>query len=167
MHTSGANRIDLGASSRRRSAGLGWPVRLVVGVLAATLASCGEREERAETQPAPNVTTFEQGAFDDIPLFPRSEPVGPRSEKEGVVARSYRARGATPQGVLEYYRDALDERRWELVGDIEELGVGTYQADWVSGDRRLRVSATREPALGGEAPSDQVVVQYSLTLRPA
>lgn len=148
------------------------PGRRAVRVAAATvavglLAGCGEREERAGTQPAPDVTTFEQGLFDDLPLFPRSEPAGPRREENGVVARSYRARGATPEAVLEHYRDVLDEQRWSLVGSIEQIGVGTYRAEWVSGEHRLRVSATRAPGFDPQAPSDQVEVQYSLTLSPA
>ncbi|MDP9388464.1 MAG: hypothetical protein M3Q48_11290 [Actinomycetota bacterium] len=141
--------------------------RLVAATVAVVvLVACGDREHQQEAKPAPHVTTFEEGTFDDLPQFSRSEPVGPRSEKDGVVARSYRARGATPEGVLDYYRDVLDERGWTMVGAIERIGVGTYRADWVSGAQRLRVSASGEPQLAEDVPSQQVTVQYSLTLRP-
>jgi hypothetical protein len=83
-----------------------------------------------------------------------------------VVARSYRARGATPDLVLDYYRQALDPKRWTMLGPIEKIGVGTYRAAWVSGDPRLLVSATREPQLDDGTPSEEVTVQYSLTLAP-
>ncbi len=134
---------------------------LLLGLL---LGACGDGKRRA-AQPTPNVTTFEPGRFDDIPLFPRSEPLGPRSEKDGVVARSYMAKGTTPQQVLEYYRTSLNER-WRLVSPIEKLGVGTYRADWVSDQYRLRVSATEAPSVELDDASKNVIVQYSLTLTP-
>ncbi len=130
------------------------------------IAGCAPRDGDPEAQPAPDVTTFEQGRFDELPQFPRSDPVGPRTETEGVVARSYRARGTSPEQVLEFYKDALDER-WQMVTPIERLGEGTFRAEWVSDDFRLLVSATRESTL--DTPDDAanpVVSQYSLTLHP-
>ncbi len=137
----------------------------VVAVFAVVLAGCGGGGEPA-AQPAPGVTTFEQGRFDDLPQFPRSDPLGPRSEESGVVTRSYRARGTSPQAVLEFYRDALEDR-WRMVTPIEQLGVGTYRAEWVSEDHRLVVSSTREPELDQrDDASDTAVTQYSLALHP-
>lgn len=135
-------------------------------VMVMTIAGCGDGEKQGVTQPAPNVTTFEPGRFDDLPQYPRSEPVGPRSDKSGAVARSYRARGAAPQVVLEYYEKNLDPARWRMISRIEQLGNDTYRAAWASGSYRLRVSATREPQLDENAASTQVITQYSLTLEP-
>ncbi len=138
---------------------------VLTGALALVFAACAPRGEEPATQPAPDVTTFEQGVFDDLPQFPRSDPVGPRTEKDGVVARSYRARGTSPDQVLEFYREALDG--WNMVTPIERLGVGTVRAEWIRKDYRLLVSATRERTL--DAPDDAanpVVSQYSLTLHP-
>lgn len=134
---------------------------------ALALAACGNGTAVSSppAQPTPEVTTFQPGAFDDLPLYPRSEPLGPRADEGKVTARSYKATGASPQQILEYYRDTLGAR-WTLVGRIDQVGVGTYQADWTSGDRRLRVSASRAPALEGGGDGGGVVSQYSLTLRP-
>lgn len=142
------------------------PPVLVAGVvLAVTAAGCAGEREPPAAQPAPDVTTFVPGRFDDLPLFPRSEPLGPRTEKDGVVARSYLAKGTTPEDVLTYYRTTL-EGRWRLLNPIEKLGVRTFRADWVSDDYRLRVSATDGPTLELDDASKNVTVQYSLTLTP-
>ncbi|MFP5327138.1 MAG: hypothetical protein ACLGHT_06630 [Acidimicrobiia bacterium] len=145
------------------------PMRLRLAALACLVAissSCGRAGPDEGAQPAPAVTTFEQGRFDDIPLFPRSEPVGPRSEKDGVVARSYKALGASPEQVLDFYRDGLPSQ-WRMVTPLERLGVDTYRADWEDGQYRLRVSATLEPLLRGpNEASNAAVSQYSLSLHP-
>ena len=139
---------------------------VATGLLAVVLAACGSREADPATQPAPGVTTFEDGRFDNLPQYPRSEPQGPRTEKGGVVARSYKVPGASPEQVLDFYRDALQER-WSMVSPVEKLGVGTFRADWVGEDYRLRVTATQEgDVLSQDDPSRTVVAQYSLTLHP-
>ena len=152
----------------RRTEGrpLALSVTAVTGSLALVVAACASRGTEPATQPAPDVTTFEQGLFDDLPQFPRSDPVGPRTDKDGVVTRSYRARGTSPDQVLEFYREALDEG-WNMVTPIERVGVGTFRAEWVREDHRLLVSATREETL--DPPDDAanpVVSQYSLALHP-
>lgn len=146
------------------------PRRLRLAALACLVAisstSCTRAGPDEGTQPAPPVSTFEQGRFDDIPLFPRSEPVGPRSEKDGVVARSYKALGASPEQVLEFYRDMLPSR-WRMVTPLEKLGVDTFRADWTDAEYRLRVTATLEPLLRGpNEASNAAVSQYSLSLHP-
>lgn len=83
-----------------------------------------------------------------------------------MVARSYKATGASPQQVLEFYRDGLPPR-WKMVAPIEKLGVETFQADWVDESYRLRVSATRESLLDTDDDArDAAVSQYSLTRQP-
>lgn len=135
----------------------------------AVLAACGDDPANPAAQPAPAVTTFEQGGFDDIPLPVKSEPLGPRSETGGVVTRSYDVRGTTPQAVLSFYADALENDGWVPVGAVEQLGVDTYRGDWTNTESQaqLRVSATDAPALGGdEDRGASVLTQYSLTLTP-
>ncbi len=168
-----SDRLDLGAgrvlcvkenTSRDRAR------RLVLlpatALLAVVLIGCRPGDPDPVAQPAPDVTTFEQGRFDDLPQFPRSQPLSERAEERGVIARSYKATGASPQQVMEFYRDALGQR-WTMVTGIEKLGVGTLRADWVGEKYRLRVSATTESEL--DSPNDAsetVVTQYSLTLHP-
>lgn len=141
------------------------PVLLAV-LLSLVVAGCGSRDPDPVAQPAPGVTTFEEGRFDNLPQYPRSEPLGPRHEKDGVVARSFKVQGASPDQILNFYRDALKER-WRMVTGVEKLGVGTLRADWTNDEYRLRVSATRESEL--DEPDDaatSVVAQYSFTLNP-
>lgn len=138
--------------------------RGLVSALAAVLAlgGCSDREEQREgTQPAPAVTTFEQGRFDDLPLAPRSDPVGPRSEKEGVVTRSFSAKGTTPEQVLRFYEQNLTG--WRQLEPVHEVGTSSYRATWAQGEWLLEVSSGRAPAL--DAPLE-AQVQYSLVLRP-
>ncbi|MDP9019389.1 MAG: hypothetical protein M3N25_01070, partial [Actinomycetota bacterium] len=67
------------------------PRRVALVIVAATLllvAGCGADSDEG-TQPRPDVTTFEEGTFDDIPLVPESDPLTPPNEEDGVDARSY------------------------------------------------------------------------------
>lgn len=53
--------------------------------LAAATAGCGgtTSSDSPSAQPTPNVTTFEPGRFDDLPRFPRREPLGPKNGSYG------------------------------------------------------------------------------------
>ncbi len=125
------------------------------------LAGCSDREEREGAQPAPDVTTFEQGRFDDLPLAPRSDPVGLRSEKEGVVSRSYTAKGTTPEQVLRFYEQNL--QGWRQVEPVHQVGTSTYRGTWAEGEWLLEVSAGTAPTVDDRP---EVQAQYSLVLRP-
>lgn len=140
---------------------------LLSGVLLSLmLPGCGAGGRHPVAQPAPGVTTFEPGRFDDLPQYPRSEALGPRNEQEGVVARSFKVQGASPDQIMTFYRDAL-RPPWRMITQIEKLGVGTLRADWVGDDYRLRVTATRESELDQtDDAATSVVAQYSLSLDP-
>lgn len=140
-------------------------VAALVAVVLAVLAGCGEkREERQGTQPVPDVTTFEQGRFDDLPLLPDSRPFGPRSEKDGVVSRTYRTNGVTPEGVVDYYERELPTAGWEKAEPVHRSDT-EWRGDWVIDDWRLEVSAAPVPDRR-DPSSPEVAVQYSLVLRP-
>ncbi len=150
----------------RRPLTAGRRFLVATGLLAGVLGGCGSGEADPVAQPAPGITTFGPGRFDDLPQYPRSEPLGPRNEEAGVVVRSYKVPGASPEQILEFYRQALEER-WNMVTEAERLGVGTLRAEWVSEEYRLLVSATRESELDSRKDaSNSVVAQYSLTLHP-
>jgi hypothetical protein len=134
--------------------------RVALALLA--LTGCGDAgQEREGTQPAPAVTTFEQGLFEDLPLFPRSDPIGPRSEKDGVVARSYTARGTTPERLVRYYEDNLTG--WRQVEPSRRFGTSSYRAKWARDDWFLEVSSGASPALDDAGDAQ---VQYSVVLSP-
>ena len=119
-------------------------------------------------QPRPDVTTFEDGSFDDIPLVAESDPVTPPNEKDGVDSRSYVVRNTTPAEVLEFYEQQLAEST--LVSAPEEIGNDTYRGRWqLDGGRVLTVSATPGESLQtGDSPyAGELLTQYSLSLAPA
>lgn len=140
------------------------PLGHIVWVATAALlvAACGVDNQREGTQPAPAVTTVEQGRFDDLPLFPRSDPVGSRNEKEGVVSRSFVAKGATAEQVMQFYERELEG--WRLVEPPQRAGTTTLRAKWAQGNWYLQVSTAAHPPAVDDPAEAQV--QYSLVLSP-
>ena len=124
------------------------------------LASCGNGGGKPQAQPAPEVTVFRGGAFDQLPRYPRSDPLNQPVETNGVVTQSFSVPNASPQQVLDFYHDHLPG--WQQMGAVQSAGTDTYQGAWVKGDQELRVSATKAPTLSKSEP----VVQYSLELGP-
>lgn len=141
--------------------------RRALAIFAVVLAAaCGQGDsDRPSAQPTPDATTFQPGRFDDLPVFPRSEPLGPRNDENGSVSRSYRAVGTNPEAILRYYRGALGAE-WQLMHEFERLGPGTYRAEWTDGEWRLRISATGGPTLDNDDAAAQTEVQYSLHVHP-
>lgn len=140
-------------------------VAAVAAVTILLATGCGEGgEEQAETQPAPAVTTFEQGSFDELPLLPDSERFGPRSEKDGVVAQTYRTNGVTPQEVVDHFEQELPPAGWRMAEPVHR-GDTESRGDWVTDEWRLEVSAAPVPDRRHPS-SPEEVVQYSLVLRP-
>ncbi len=45
-------------------------------------------------QPAPGITAFTGGALDQIPLYPRREPLGARNKTTTISQQSFQATGA-------------------------------------------------------------------------
>ena len=138
-------------------------LRSVAGlvVLALSAAGCGRASEEG-TQPRPDVTTFEQGDFDDIPLLAGSDPLSPPTEEQGSVARSYQVRDTTPKGVLDFYVEQLADA--EVLEEPGDIGANTFRGRWrLDQGRVLTVSATGAPTLDGDA---EVLTQYSLSLAP-
>lgn len=136
-----------------------------VAAMSVVFASCSPSDEG--TQPAPAVTTFEQGDFDDLPLPPRSEPVGERSEEDGVVSRSYAVRDTSPERVLAFYSEQLPAAA--VVETPQAIGAGTSRGRWLVDGRELTVSATVGNTLDAiERFGDDagVVTQLSLSLAP-
>ncbi|MFP5254573.1 MAG: hypothetical protein ACLGI8_01860 [Acidimicrobiia bacterium] len=98
-----------------------------------------------------------------MPLYPRSDPFGTRTEEDGIVTQSFKAVGATPTQVIDFYVETLTEQGWtEAEPAFRDDTSG--RADFVDGDRRLEVSATTATDQAEGDPAGQVV-QYSLVLR--
>lgn len=146
---------------------MGHSARIAVASLIAT--GCGaDGDSEKGAQPRPDVTTFEEGSFDDIPLVPESDPVTPAHQEDGVDARSYRVHNTTPAEVLQFYEQQLAEST--VVSGPEEIGNDTYRGRWqLDGGRVLTVSATPGETLasGESADAGEFLTQYSLSLGPA
>lgn len=136
-------------------------------LLVGLVAGCGTASNEG-TQPSPDVSTFEQGDFGDIPLLPTSEPLSARNEEDGNVARSYLVRNSTPEEVLAFYETELAE--FTVVSPPTSIGVDTFRGRWgLDQGRVLTVSATSASNL--ETPEEfgdaiEVLTQYSLSLAP-
>jgi hypothetical protein len=136
----------------------------VVSVIA--LGACTPSDEG--TQPRPDVVTFEQGDFEDLPLLAGSEALAPTNEEDGVVVRSYGVPNTTAEDVLAFYQEQLADE--EVLEAPSSIGENTFRGRWQLSDGRvLIVSATRSPAASGSAdlPDEELVTQFSLSLSPA
>lgn len=154
------------ASARKRRRPCSGALMAGAVAMSIAFASCSPSDEG--TQPAPAVTTFGQGDFEGLPLPPRSEPLGQRSEQDGVVSRSYAVRDTSPELVLEFYSQRLPASA--VVEQPHEIGVGTLRGRWLLDGRELTVSATVDDTLEaierfGEDAG--VISQLSLSLGPA
>ncbi|MEZ5239085.1 MAG: hypothetical protein R2716_09100 [Microthrixaceae bacterium] len=95
-------------STTRPSAGQGSPgVRALLALVLASLlalaagACSGDSAESNDAQPAPEVSTFAPGGFDDVPRYRGSQEAGPRSEAD-VVSQPFFVEGADPQMVIDF-----------------------------------------------------------------
>jgi hypothetical protein len=98
-------------------------------------------------------------AFDDLPLPGSAEKVGARTEEDGATIQSYAVAATRPAVVMEFFVDALAERGWSPVGQVEDRGSDSLFGAWTREGRRLEVSAGPAPAI----PDD---TQFNLVLLP-
>lgn len=138
---------------------------MMLAALAMTGVGCGSGTESTETQPAPDVTTFQEGDFEELPLYPDSEPIGSRTETDGVVARSYEVRDVTVEMVIEFYDTRLQAEGWQRAEPVLRENT-EHRADFVNDTYRLELSAQPIRAPEDPPPTDLYVVQYSLVLHP-
>ena len=139
---------------------IGWALSLVLLVVLPVACTNGDNSDPIDAQPAPGVSTFKPGGFDDLPRYRGSTEAGSRSEDGGVISQSFFAEGTDPQLIIDFYRSEL--QGWDFSGE-RDVGNGLTAEFTETGEdgRRLEVSATRsaEDATGVDA-----AVQYSLVL---
>ena len=138
-------------------------------VLTSVIGACGDDDGASDraAQPAPDVTTFEQGDFSGIPIPPLGEEAGSRTEKDGVVTQSFFVRNRTPGEVLEFYAEYFEEKGVQVIREPASGNDVTWRGWWLVGDRELLVSAIPAPTAGGaETEHADVVTQMSLELWP-
>ena len=132
----------------------------------AVIGGCGaDGGEAPEAQPAPEVTVFRNGAFDQLPRYPRSDEFAPATETAAVVSQTFSVRNATPQQILDFYRSTLE--RWTVVEPVQQVGPDALRASWRRDGRQLQVSASRAPSVDVTAPTvEPPMSQYSLQIGP-
>lgn len=131
---------------------------LVAGI---GLGACSDNE--SGTQPAPDVSTFQQGDFGDIPLPGSTEQIGERTETDGVVTASYSVDMRTGGQLAEWFDRELAERGWQTAVVPQETAEALWRADWVKDGRRLELSTASYGTADLEAGE---LLQFSLTLSP-
>jgi hypothetical protein len=135
-----------------------------VTVMTAALVSVGCGDDSSDAQPVPNATAFEQEMFDDLPVYPRSDPISERADENGVVSRSYRAVGVVPQTIIDYYDAQLSAEGWNRSAAAPQSGF-VRRGDWIKDDHRVEVSA--QPIDDTQNPtSEDYAVQYNIVLYP-
>lgn len=144
-----------------------WMLSALVFAAAATLTACGDTDA-PEAQPVAETPEFDEGVFGDLPLYPRSTPLGEVARTDDTVSRSYRAKMASPSMVLEFYEDSLVD--WDVVEAPKQIGAAsTMRGIWRDGDFELTVSATAGPTVpteqGASGDDNPESSQYSLSLR--
>lgn len=142
---------------------------LALVIVTSLAGACGgdDRSEDPAAQPAPDVTTFEQGDFSGIPIPPLAEEAGTRTEKDGVVTQSFFVRNRTPDEVLEFYAEYFRDENVPVIREPANTSGITWRGWWLLGGRELLVSALPAPtADGAETEHADVVTQMSLELWP-
>lgn len=140
---------------------------LLAAVVLTASACGGQADERAADQPVTGRTGFGYGAFDELPRYSRSEPLGQRTEKAGAVSQSFTAEGATPTQILDFYARRLKAAGWDVVEPVHQLGEGAVRGRWTERRWMLTVSASTAPTLTVPPGAIEADSQYSLNLRPA
>lgn len=143
-------------------------VYLMVLCLAVAMSACGDDADDGDAQPAEDSPTFVEGDFGEVPVHPLADPVGERSTTGDVTAQSFEVRNLTRDQLFEWYDENLDGWTSETTpGPVGEAPEASWRGTWTSGDRRLIVTASEGTTLSGSSSSDDVRLQYSLSLEPA
>lgn len=132
---------------------------VAVVLLVDGIAGCGadpSTPARSGAGPESSVPTYE---FETIPLYPRSDPVGPRRRHGHAVEQTFEVLGATPGEVLDWYAGQLSQ--WVALPAEATDRAAWLQRTWVAGARRLVVTAAPSTEVGADSP---YTTEFSLTL---
>ena len=148
------------------------PLALLATLLGAAmvmaLAGCSSGED--EAVPSPGGTMFAEGDLSEVPLPTGAIPIGPRSEDEGVVSRSYGVENLPPNEIAVRMDTDLRAAGWEELLAFEESGRQVYRGEYAKDERRLEVALSPGAGLSEEGPTASSTevegTQIALVLHP-
>jgi hypothetical protein len=122
-------------------------------------------DDPPRAQPATDATMFVGGSFDELPVPPLADPLGPEHVVDEVVVRSYGVRNRTVESVMSFYEEALADE--ELITPVHDVpgAAEVLRGEWRYRGKRLRVTVQAAPAADDE-PGVERRVQASLELHP-
>ena len=97
--------------------------------------------------------------FEGIRLYPGSEPVGTRTEKDGVVTQSFSTASGRPAEVISHFVNTVGEP----IQETQDVGDALRAGFRIEDSRRLEVSVIQLDERGFETEPG---VQNSLVLHP-
>jgi hypothetical protein len=137
----------------------------VVLALVASLAGCGGGSEQSHAPPKVGGATI--SVFRRLPLYPGSQPATSRTTNpNGVVVQSFFVTGKSPDTLLRYYLQRLQDRGWKLANADRRGATNSARVVFRKQDRELAFTSSLAPTAGTNVTAQSVTSQYSLLLYP-
>ncbi len=131
------------------------------------VVGCGGSGHAGTDSARPERVNGTVSRFDDLPRYPRSRALGPRTRNDnGVLTQSFAVSGATPDVIVEYLIDVLPRHGWHAVNPPSADGEATRRGVWQDGQLHLVVATSPAPTLPSSDAATQES-QYSFLLYPA
>lgn len=135
------------------------PAAVAVVLFVYGIAGCSRNPSPPTGSQAGPKSSAAPYGLETIPLYPRSDPLGPRGQRGDAVEQTFEVLGATPQEVLDWYGDQLSD--WIALPAKAADRAASLRRTWVSGSRRLVIAAAPSTEVGADSP---YATEYSVTL---
>lgn len=167
--THDSKRTGRGRVPRKPFIVLGLAALVGIGFAVGARALSGDRATpRTEggAQPAPSVSAFVAGDFDQLPKPPTARPLGNRADDNGVYTQSFAVRNTTLDAVFAFYNRALPGA--VVTRPVADVAADTQRGQWrLPSGQLLTVTASKVHASPGTtlpAAASQYDVQLDLML---
>lgn len=118
---------------------------LVLAAVLALAAGCGTRDSVAGAAGAGGALLSQESTpLPDLPTYPGADPVGEQESDHGTISQEFRASGATPIEVMDFFASEL--RLWEVEEEVVPTGPATFRGRWTRDGVILTVTAQPAPA---------------------
>ena len=134
-------------------------------VLLVAVTSCGDdsatQPESGGGVPAPDVSSFTSGRFEDVRLPRGATEISERTERDGAIAQSFTLTATSPENAMDFFSRTLPEDGWTVLDEPAASGTDSIAGSWSRDGRRLDVSALLAQGVDDER------TQFSLVLLPS